>query len=103
MTEAALWYEERVAGLGDRFLAEVEAALARIDEMPLLGPPWLHRRIPEGVRRMFVRLFPYPAVYLVEPRIVVVAIAHTHRRPGYWVPRLTGILSAFLGRALTVT
>jgi plasmid stabilization system protein ParE len=91
MTEAALWYEDRVAGLGNRFLTEVEAALARIDEMPLLGPPWIHRGVPEGVRRMFVRSFPYTAIYVLEPRVVVVAIAHAHRRPGYWAPRLTGI------------
>jgi len=91
MTEAAAWYDERVAGLGVRFLTEVEAAFARIDEMPLLGPPWLHRRVPPGVRRMFVRSFPYSAVYIVEPRLVVVAIAHAHRRPGYWKVRLTGL------------
>ncbi len=91
MTEAAAWYDERVAGLGIRFLSEVEAAFARIDEMPLLGPPWLHRRVPAGVRRMLVRSFPYSAVYILEPRLVVVAIAHAHRRPGYWMPRLTGL------------
>ena len=91
MAEAAVWYDDRVVGLGDRFLTEVEAALARIDEMPLLGPPWLHRRVPEGVRRMFVRSFPYSAVYVLEPRIVVVAIAHACRRPGYWATRLSGL------------
>jgi hypothetical protein len=26
--------------------------------MPLLGPPWIHRGVPEGVRRMFVPLVP---------------------------------------------
>ena len=91
MAEAAAWYEERVVGLGDRFLFEVEAAFARIDEMPILGPPWLHRRVPDGVRRMFVRSFPYSAVYVLEPRLVIVAVAHAHRRAGYWAARLTGL------------
>jgi hypothetical protein len=58
MAEAAAWYDERVGGLGERFLLEAEAAFARIDEKPLTGSPWKHRRLPEGVRRMFVRSFP---------------------------------------------
>jgi plasmid stabilization system protein ParE len=88
MAEAAAWYDERVRGLGERFLLEVESAFRRIDEGPLMGPPWLHRRAPPGVRRMFVRSFPYSVVYVVEPRLVVVAIAHGRRRPGYWRQRL---------------
>jgi toxin ParE1/3/4 len=71
MTAAAAWYDERVSGLGERFLAEAEAAFARIDETPLTGSPWLHRRLPDGVRRMFLRSFPYSAVYILEPRAVI--------------------------------
>lgn len=88
MGEAAAWYDERVSGLGDRFLAEAEATFARIDEAPLEGPPWTHRRLPDGVRRMFLRSFPFSAVYILEPRLVIVAVAHARRRPGYWVKRL---------------
>lgn len=88
MAEAAAWYDERVNGLGQRFLNEVEGAFARIDETPLIGSPWTHRRLPPGVRRMFLRSFPYSAVYIIEPKIVVVAVAHARRRPGYWAKRL---------------
>jgi len=88
MAETASWYDDGVAGLGERFLPETEAAFARIDEKPLTGPPWKHRRLPEGVRRMFVRSFPDAAVYMVEPRVVVVALAHARQRPGYWLNRL---------------
>lgn len=91
MAEAAEWYAERVDGLGDRFLLEAEAAFARIDETPLTGSPWTHRRLPEGVRRMLLRSFPYSVVYIVEPRVVIVAVAHLRRRPGYWVRRLDRI------------
>jgi acyl-CoA reductase-like NAD-dependent aldehyde dehydrogenase len=56
--EAAAWYDERVSGLGDRFLSEAEAAFARIDATPGVGPPWTHPRLPAGVRRMFLRSFP---------------------------------------------
>jgi hypothetical protein len=91
MAEAAGWYDERVDGLGQRFLLEAEVTFARIDEKPLTGSPWTHRRLPEGVRRMFLRSFPYSVVYIVEPRVVVVAVAHLRRRPGYWVQRLSGV------------
>jgi len=91
MAEAAVWYDERVSGLGERFLSEAEAAFARIDETPLTGSPWIQRRLPDGVRRMFLRSFPYAAVYIVEPRLIVVAVAHSRRRPGYWVKRLSNV------------
>lgn len=91
MAEAAEWYSERVSGLGERFLLDTESAFARIDEAPLTGAPWAHRRLPDGVRRMFLRSFPYAVVYIVEPRVVIVAVAHLRRRPGYWVKRLSEI------------
>jgi plasmid stabilization system protein ParE len=91
MAEAAAWYDERVSGLGERFLGEAEAAFVRIDEKPLTGSPWNQRRLPDGVRRMFLRSFPYSAVYILEPRLVIVAVAHLRRRPGYWVKRLSEI------------
>ena len=91
MGEAAAWYDERVSGLGERFLGEAEAAFARIEQMPLTGSPWSHGRLPDGVRRMFLRSFPYSAVYILEPRLVIVAVAHLRQRPGYWVKRLSEI------------
>ena len=58
MAEAAEWYSVRVDGLGERFLLETAAAFGRIDEAPLTGSPWTHHRLPDGVRRMFLRSFP---------------------------------------------
>lgn len=65
MAEAANWYDERASGLSERFLAEAEAAFARIDARPLTGAPWSHRRLPDGVRRIFLRSFPYSAIYIL--------------------------------------
>jgi len=72
-------------------LGEAEAAFVRIDETPFTGAPWSQRRLPDGVRRMFLRSFPYSAIYILEPRLVIVAVAHLRRRPGYWVKRLSEI------------
>jgi hypothetical protein len=40
------------------------------------------------VRRCLVRVFPYGVLFRVHPeQIVIVAIMHLHRDPGYWKER----------------
>ena len=42
-----------------------------------------------GTRRFLLRRFPFSLLYRVElTRLVIVAVAHAHRRPGYWKQRL---------------
>jgi plasmid stabilization system protein ParE len=73
-------YNDEVSGLGGEFLGEVEKSLKILQEHPFSGPEYL-----AGTRRMRVARFPYAVVYRVnETRLVVVAIAHHRRRPGYW-------------------
>lgn len=41
-----------------------------------------------GVRYGALHRFPYTVVYVeLDDRIWVVAVAHQHRRPGYWARR----------------
>lgn len=82
------WYEDQQVGLGARFLTEVEKASNRIEEWPRIGPVWTYSGVPEGVRRVSLQTFPYHLVYVEDPRLVVVAVAHMKRRPGYWRSRL---------------
>ena len=86
--EAIDRYEEKQEGLGARFLAAVERASDRLEDWPHIGPVWTYSEVPEGVRRLSLQTFPYHLVYVVEPRLVVVAVAHMRRRPGYWRTRL---------------
>ena len=88
MADAAEWYESYQVGLGDRFLDEVRDGFDRIDRMPLAGSPWTYRSIPDGTRRVVLLTFPYSIVYVTDPRIVVVAIAHASREPTYWIDRV---------------
>ena len=75
--EAIGWYEEREAGLGQRFARAIGQTLRRILENPQLG-----RRMTEEVRRVVLRTFPYTIHYLVEPeRVVVMAVFHASRDP----------------------
>jgi plasmid stabilization system protein ParE len=82
--EAAVdWYEERKTGLGLDFAAEIHAALHRAAAMP---EAWT--RLPGNVRRVLVNRFPYGVLY--EPgktSLVVLAVMHLRRKPGYWTTR----------------
>jgi len=88
MTEAAAFYEERREGLGERFLDIVEATVLRVDEAPLAGARWPLDDLPITVRRWPLSGFPFFVVYVLEPALVIVAIAHMSREPGYWRERL---------------
>lgn len=82
--EAVRYYEERVHGLGHSLLEDVESAVRELSETPLSSPT-----IGPEVRRRVVHRFPYSLLYVVEvDRIVVLAVAHHKRRPGYWKSRL---------------
>jgi len=80
MLEAARFYEAQTSGLGADFLLEIRRATEGISKNPRAG------RVLRGkVRRRLVRRFPYGLLYYVDPNeIVVVAVMHLRRRPGYW-------------------
>ena len=83
MLKAAFHYEGEVSGLGSQFLDEVEEGFHRIRRFPLRWP------IYEGpYRRCLLKRFPYGFIYRIESeRIYVIAVAHLHRKPGYWTGR----------------
>ncbi|MBK6980697.1 MAG: type II toxin-antitoxin system RelE/ParE family toxin [Betaproteobacteria bacterium] len=84
MTDAALFYELAAPSLGHDFLDDIQHAIDTVLERPELGAPVAH-----GFRRVLVRRFPYSLIYAVEVgHIVVVAVAHQRRRPGFWKGRL---------------
>lgn len=90
MRDAAHWYEERTEGLGSRFLDTVESAAKRVDELPQLGAIWASPRLRSGtvVRRLPFTAFPYLLIYTADSGgVLVIAVAHGRRRPGYWSQR----------------
>lgn len=83
--DAALYYEERTPGLGADFTLEVEAAIQSILEAP---DRW--RCLEEDVRRFLVCRFPYGILYtLEEDHVLILALMHLSREPGYWRHRIT--------------
>jgi hypothetical protein len=84
------WYEERGAGLGDRFERAVDDVLDTILEWPESGTMWPGWDSIPVVRSRRVAGFPYRLVYLVQPsELVVLALAHDKRLPGYWRERVS--------------
>lgn len=82
--ESYAWYHERGSHIAEAFEREVEHALEALQEFPDRWPeyvgPW---------RRIFLRRFPFGIVYrVIEKQIVVIAIMHTKRKPGYWQKRM---------------
>lgn len=82
--EAVEFYNSRGARLGERFSAEVRATIRKILDHP---ERW---GVLEGeVRRCFVRIFPYRVLYTIEKDfILVIAVVHHSRAPGYWRHRV---------------
>ena len=84
--DAVAYYEAIEAGLGKRFQQSVEAAVALAISLPLAGSPYKH-----GTRRVYPKKFPFAIVYMVgENEIVIFAVAHFRRKPGYWKSRRSG-------------
>ena len=84
LTLAWAWYEEKRQGLGDELVVCVEAAIASAAR-----DPHLHRRVRGEVRRALVRRFPYGLFFVADgDELLVLAIAHDRRSPGYWESRL---------------
>lgn len=84
LVEAALWYESKEQGIGKRFRDEVAHVINRIAEDPHL---WRERE--GGYRRVNCPVFPYFIAYFIRgQKIIVAAVAHGHRKPGYWKSRV---------------
>jgi hypothetical protein len=83
MRQSFEFYESRLEGLGLRFVSAVEETTKRIVAHPEAGA-----RIATEFRKRIVQGFPFNIVYRVwVDHIYLVAVAHHHRRPGYWRER----------------
>ena len=89
--EAAAFYEAERQGLGADFASSLDAVFDLLDGelLPLTAVPGRAGR--RGAKRFVMRRFPYDIVVLEHSDdLLVIAIAHHRRRPGYWRRRLGG-------------
>jgi plasmid stabilization system protein ParE len=85
VADAVLWLEEKQPGRGVDFLEALDRAVRLIKTYPLVA-----QEIEPEIRRCLLDRFPYALIYGIhDETIVVIAVAHTHREPHYWLDRLS--------------
>ena len=88
--EAANWYDRERKGLGKVFADAVEIAIDLIEEEIIPLSPMPGKSGAKGVKRLILKRFPYDIVVTESDiEIVVIAVAHHSRLPGYWRKRIS--------------
>ena len=83
LLDAIEYYEHEYLGLGKQFEAEARKTVLRIVEYPEAGSV-----VRGDVRQSLLSKFPYKLLYAIEKEhIIIIAVAHQHRRPDYWIDR----------------
>jgi toxin ParE1/3/4 len=78
------WYFARSIDASIEFLSSLDQALEEISDAPLRWPAYLY-----GTHRYLLARFPFSVVYLDDNDwLLLIAIAHSKRKPGYWKRRL---------------
>lgn len=77
--------ESSEPGLGYQCAIEIVAAVERIKANPGIWPV-----LDDQVRCCLVHRFPYGVIYSVDEQkseLLILAVMHLHRQPGYWSER----------------
>ncbi len=80
------WYEDRSAGLGERFTEAVKIAVHAI-----MNDPTRYQRIDDRIQVFRLKRFPYRIYYahdLVIQHVRIYAVMHEKRRPDGWRGRV---------------
>ncbi len=84
LQSAVAWYLDRSEVAAAKFVAAVDRAIASVTESPSRWPRGDH-----DARKFVVRRFPFAIIYReTKQSLQILAIAHGHRKPGYWKGRL---------------
>ena len=82
-TESLKWYAERSIEAANDFDTEFDSAISQIAADPERFPMCDARH-----RYYLLRRFPFRIIYrITNSEIVVIAVAHGSRSPGYWANR----------------
>ncbi len=84
LIRAEAWYDDQRAGLGARFVSEVERALVAASALP-----FAYSRFRRHNRRVHLRHFPYAIYYVVQGEFLrVLAVLHQRRGESAWRGRV---------------
>ncbi len=83
--DAVTWYDSQSKRLGTSFLDDFDRAIRRIVAFPLSCT-----EIEPDIRRCLLTRFPYGIIYGIDvDTIIIIAVANLHRKPRYWIDRLS--------------
>jgi len=84
---ARKWYNRRAPGVGERLVDLVDEKIGDIARAPESFPR--DQRDPIA-RRARVPKYPYTLIFMIhdDSVVVILALAHGKRQPGYWKKRL---------------
>lgn len=78
-------FDERTDGKGVEVFDEVDRVVRLVKAYQLASP-----EIATEIRRCLFARFPYSLVYGIDGEtIVVIAVVHSHRKPRYWIDRVS--------------
>ncbi len=84
LEEAIAYYNDQLAGLGEKFYYSF---LDSTDYISLSPEAW--RKIGKHTRRINIKRFPYLVLYVFTgEEILITCIAHQHRNPEYYTRRV---------------
>ncbi len=82
--EQSAYYEQRVVGLGERLLTELDRVILEILETPHRWPI-----VEDDLRRRVMSGFPFGIYYrVVGDEVRILVFKHHARHPDYWRARL---------------
>ena len=82
--DAVRYFDEQRDGLGHRFEQDLIQTITFVTDHPFTG-----MALTSNVRKFRLRTFRYNIIYVVDgDELVIVAVAHHRRHPGYWRGRL---------------
>jgi toxin ParE1/3/4 len=86
---AAAWYEKEQAGLGNRLILAFEHTLKLLAEPNPPLTPVEGEAANFGAKKLILHKFPFSVITAkINQTMVVVALAHHSRKPGYWKLRI---------------
>jgi hypothetical protein len=86
--EALAWYHKISPALGESFYQEFCIAVDWIKSDPDVWHPLM-----PNIRSKQLTRFPYSVIYgkADDGKLLILALAHQHRKPSYWIDRLSSL------------
>ena len=87
--QAVIWYEHEQPGPGARLIEAFATAIKLLDEPNPQLSPVTGQAAALGTKKLILHKFPYSLITLTHHQtLIVVALAHHARKPGYWLARV---------------